>query len=64
MTESLYSQETKPIQIPFNQNKYHLYPETVDKLSEIKKLEFDNVDFKKNIVRVNENQIKYDGRIN
>ena len=35
MTKSLHSQETKPNQISFNQNKFPLYPKTLDKLPEI-----------------------------
>lgn len=35
VTESLYSQETKSIQISFNHQIYHLYPQTLDKLPEI-----------------------------
>lgn len=35
VTESLYSQETKPIHISFNQQIYQLYPQTLDELPEI-----------------------------
>ena len=34
-TNSIYSQETKSIQISFNQKTFHLYPQTLDKLPEI-----------------------------